>query len=261
MIDSPQDTATTKPTGGYDPLLFTRLADLEDESFWFRARNRLIVELVSQRAAPGSSFLEVGCGTGYVLQALASDCGLSVTGAELFSDGLEYARDRLPEASFVELDARSMPFCEAFDCAGAFDVIEHIEDDEAVLQGLHRALRPGGYLFLTVPQHRWLWSSADTHAHHVRRYTRDELLGRVLRAGFEPVRVTSFVTTLLPMMAVSRLSQRVFRRDYDIEADLVPPRPVNAILEAVLGCERWLIRRGVSFPAGGSLVVVARRRG
>ncbi len=237
-----------------------RLAELEDKSFWFRARNRLIVELVSELTTPGSSFLEVGCGTGYVLQALADDCGLSVTGAELFSDGLEYARRRLPQATFVELDARSMPFRDAFDSVGAFDVIEHIEDDMAVLQGLHRALRPGGYLFLTVPQHRWLWSDADTHAHHVRRYARAELVARLKDAGFEPVRVTSFVATLLPLMAASRLWQRVSRRDYDIDADLVPPQPANAILEAVLRCERWLIRRGVSFPVGGSLVVVARRR-
>jgi SAM-dependent methyltransferase len=252
-------SASADLDGGYDPALFEGLASVEDQSFWFRARNRLIVQLVSERASPGDSFLEIGCGTGYVLRALVRECGLAATGTELFADGLEVAQRRVPEAEFVQLDARSMPYHGAFDCAGAFDVIEHIDDDFGVLQGLHQALRPAGYLFITVPQHQWLWSAADTHACHVRRYQRQELVDRVTRAGFTPLRVTSFVTSLLPLMAASRWRERLFPRDYDLLADLVPPRPLNSVFEAMLGFEARLIDRGISLPFGGSLVVVARR--
>lgn len=246
-------------TGGYDAQLFERLAGVEDRSFWFRARNRLIVQTVSGLAAPGERFLEIGCGTGYVLRALAEECGMRVTGSELFGEGLEHARRRIPGAELVELDAREMPYEEQFDLAGAFDVLEHIDDDVGVLRGLHRALRPGGFLVITVPQHPRLWSDADEHAHHVRRYRRRELVDRIAEAGFEVVRTTSFVMSLLPLMAAARWRQRRSRKAYDATAELVPREPINRLLEGMLRAECAAIGRGANLPAGGSLLLIARR--
>lgn len=253
-------TAAPQRRDGYDAAIFATLAQTEDRSFWFRARNRLIVQLAAAYSQPGDHYLEIGCGTGYVLEALARECGLEATGSELFAEGLEYARRRVPEADFAELDARAMPYDGSFDLVGAFDVIEHIEDDAGVLRGLHRALRPGGVLLLTVPQHPRLWSAADTYAHHVRRYRRRELVERVDAAGFEVVRTTSFVMSLLPMMALSRWWARLSPRPYDPVAELVPPEPANRLLERMLDVERTLIGRGFDLPAGGSLALVARRR-
>jgi SAM-dependent methyltransferase len=252
---------SSRARGGYDANLFDQLAVVEDESFWFRARNHLIVQLTSELSQPGDRFLEIGCGTGYVLRALANDCGLKVTGSELYSEGLEHARRRVPDADLVELDARQMPYQEEFDLVGAFDVLEHVDDDAGVLRGLHHALRSGGHLLVTVPQHPSLWSDADVHAHHVRRYRRRELMQRVDEAGFDVIRTTSFVASLLPAMALARWRQRLSRRPYDAVGELLPPLHLNRALEALLRGECALIARGVNLPAGGSLVLVARRRG
>jgi len=245
--------------GGFDADLFGRLVAAEERSFWFRSRNRLIVQAVTQLVAPGERFLEIGCGTGFVLQALVHKCGVRATGGELFVEGLEYARQRVPEAEFALVDAREMPYEEEFAAVGAFDVLEHIDDDFAALRGLHRAVKPGGHVFITVPQHPWLWSAFDNHSQHVRRYRRAELVDRVMQAGLTPLRVTSFVTVLLPLMALSRLGQRIRRRDYDPIADLLLPARVDRFLEKVLIAELRLIQRGVDLPAGGSLLLVARR--
>ncbi|HEX2096182.1 MAG TPA: class I SAM-dependent methyltransferase [Solirubrobacterales bacterium] len=247
--------------GGYDAQLFGRLAAVEDESFWFRARNRLLVQTVSGLARPGDRFLEIGCGTGYVLRALAEECGLEVTGSELFGEAFEHARRRVPGAELVELDAREMPYEGEFDLVGAFDVLEHIDDDVGVLRGLRQALRPGGHLVVTVPQHPSLWSDADEHAHHVRRYRRRELVERVEATGFEVLRTTSFVMSLLPLMAAARWRQRRSTRVYDPVAELVPPEPANRLLERLLRIECAAIARGIDLPAGGSLLLVGRRRG
>lgn len=249
----------SSPEGGYDPKFFSALAAAEDRSFWFRGRNRLILQLVSAVAEPGDSFLEVGCGTGYVLRALAHEAHLEVTGSELFAEGLTFARDRLPEARLVELDAREMPYDGEFDLVGAFDVIEHIDDDVGVLRGLRRAVRPGGFVFITVPQHPWLWSAADTYAHHVRRYRRKELVERLKAAGLIPVRMTSFVTSLLPLMALSRMRRRNGAQEHDVVSDLVPATGLNRVLESALNMECAAIARGVNLPVGGSLVAVAKR--
>src|SRR5205823_1532466 len=90
------------------------------------------------------------------------------------------------------------------DAIGAFDVLEHVYEDEAVLRQLYQALKPRGGLLLSVPQHPWLWSPVDDYSHHRRRYIASALAEEVERAGFRILRQTSFVSLLLPVVALSR---------------------------------------------------------
>lgn len=245
---------------GYEPAHFAELARLEAGNFWFRARNRLIAWAMKRYFGRARSFLEVGCGTGFVLAGIAAAFpGLKLAGSEAASTGLAFAASRVPGADLLQMDARCIPFQEEFDVAGAFDVIEHIEDDMAVLRALREAVLPGGGLLLTVPQHPFLWSEFDARARHVRRYQAAELREKVVRCGFEIVKITSFVSLLLPLLMVSRLAQRRAKQDYDPFAELRIPPWLNRPLEGVLGFERALIRAGVAFSFGGSLLLVARR--
>lgn len=245
---------------GYDPALFSTLAGLESRNFWFRARNRLIVWALGRFFPGARRFLEAGCGTGFVLSGIAAAFpALELTGSEVAAEGLGFAARRAPGARFIQMDARRIPYREEFDAAGAFDVIEHIEDDRAVLRALHGALVPGGGLLLTAPQHPFLWSEYDVRARHVRRYRAAELQAKVTEAGFEIVKMTSFVTLLLPLMFASRLAQRAPGDDYDPLAELRIAPWLNWTLEKVLDAERLLIKAGVSLPMGGSLLLVARR--
>jgi SAM-dependent methyltransferase len=187
---------------------------------------------------------------------------MELSGSEIFTAGLGFAAERVSSAQFYQMDARHIPFREAFDAIGAFDVLEHIEDDVAVIAEVGKALRPGGGFLFSVPQHPSLWSPQDEHAHHVRRYTAKEIRRKVEAAGFEVVRMTSFVSLLLPMMFASRLRMRGGKADeaFDAMDELRQPQAINMALEAVMTFERTLIRRGLSLPAGGSLLVVARKR-
>ena len=246
----------------FDPAYFERLAAEEPRSFWFRARNRLLVWALGRYFGGAGSLLEVGCGTGVVLAALNEAFpDLRLVGSELYAEGLEVARRRLPaKVELVELDARAMPYEAEFDVVAALDVLEHVVEDLDVLQGMRRAVRSGGGLLLTVPQHPRLWSAADTFSHHVRRYTRRELVHKVETAGFEVVRATSFVTSLLPAMVGSRVAHRLVHRPYDPIAEL-DAGVFNTPFERMLDAERWLIARGWSLPVGGSLLLVARAQG
>ncbi|MCC7483977.1 MAG: class I SAM-dependent methyltransferase [Burkholderiales bacterium] len=247
--------------GGFDAARFAELARLESDNFWFRSRNRLIIWALERYFPGAKSFLEVGCGTGYVISGVTAALpGLAATGSEAGLSGLAFAARRAPRAAFLQMDARRIPYEGEFDVAGAFDVIEHIDDDVAVLLALARAVRRGGGLLLTVPQHPTLWSAFDACAGHVRRYTAGELAGKVRQAGLEIVRMSSFVTLLLPFMYLSRLARRKADPAHDPLAEFALPRAVNRAFERVLDCERWLIRAGASLPAGGSLLLVARRR-
>ena len=185
--------------------------------------------------------------------------GVRVAGSDLSEAGLRHARERMPHATLVRADARSLPFDDEFDVAGAFDVLEHVAEDREVLASMGRALRPGGGLVVTVPQHRWLWSETDRYSGHERRYTRRELVAKVESAGFEVRLVTSFVSLLLPVMAASRAWQALSRQPFDPDRELAVPGRVDALLERAMRVEVAAIRRGVRLPAGGSLLVVAER--
>ena len=241
---------------GFEAHFFNQLATLEDRNFWFRGRSRLIIWAIQNYFKGAHSFLEIGCGTGFVLsgieQALPS---LDVQGSEVFTNGLRFAAQRLSRSRLFQMDARTIPFAEEFDVIGAFDVLEHIQEDTQVLAEMYRASRQG--IVLTVPQHPWLWSQADDYAHHVRRYCAQELKSKVESAGFRIARMTSFVSLLLPLMLASRLRKRSPRETFDPTAELKVSGWLNSVLEAALTVERQLIKTGFSFPVGGSLVVMA----
>jgi SAM-dependent methyltransferase len=239
---------------------FARLAALEDRNYWFRARNRLIVWALRRHFLRLRSFLEVGCGTGCVLGAVeAAFPAAAALGSEAHVAGLECAARRLRRSGLVQMDAANIPFRDEFDVVGCFDVLEHIQDDSRVLEQCFLAARGGGGIILTVPQHPFLWSAADEYAGHVRRYTREEIVGKVVAAGFRPLLVTSFVSLLFPVLAATRRRHRQVDASYDPGAELQVGRVPNLMLERVLDFERQLIRLGVRFPFGGSLLVVARK--
>ncbi len=243
---------------GYEPAHFAELASLEAQNFWFRARNQLILWALKTYFPNAQNFLEVGCGTGFVLSAIETHCPhLKTFGSEIFSSGLSIASQRLTRTQLLQMDARQIPFANEFDVIGAFDVLEHIEQDAIVLSQMRQAMRPSGGLILTVPQHPWLWSPADEFAHHVRRYRSEELRVKVEQAGFQVLRMTSFVSALLPLMLLSRLRQRQSHAQYNIMAELRIKGWVNTLLEKLLTWERGLIRLGLSFPLGGSLLIIA----
>jgi len=246
------------PPASFSPREFESLYALEQDYFWFRARTRLILWAFERYASRCRSFLEIGCGTGSVLAAIARDHpAVAVWGSEVFLEGLQFARTRVNAVRLMQMDARCVPFVDEFDAIGLFDVIEHIEEDQAVLSQASRALKPGGILLITVPQHRFLWSPADEHAGHVRRYARSELLQKVEQAQLRVLRCTSFVSLLFPLLLISRIRRR--GREYDSLAEYRVPRLVNRLLEVVLSAERAAIRLGATLRFGGSLLVVARR--
>jgi len=245
---------------GFKANFYDTYAHLESGHFWFRARGKLIVWALKRYAPCMKSFLEIGCGTGFILsRAAAAFPRARLLGSEMFSRALKFASSRLPGVEFAQMDARQIPYIDEFEAIGAFDVIEHIETDSEVLQQLYRALKPGGILLLTVPQHQWLWSQVDEYSCHVRRYDAAELHRKVERAGFVVVRSTSFISLLLPAMMISRYTKKQQRGDASETAELAVPKVLNVLFDFVMSLEIFLIKVGISFPIGSSRLLVARK--
>jgi SAM-dependent methyltransferase len=257
-------------SGGYDASLFDELARVEDRHFWFRARNALIYELAEKLCSglkPGYLVLEVGCGTGNVLNVLRKACdGALVVGMERFFDGLPHARRRYA-GPLVQGDARSLPFGKPFELVGLFDVLEHIAEERETLLSLREMLVPGGRLILTLPAHQFLWSHFDEAARHCRRYSTAQIRQTLVETGFEVDFVSHFMACIFPLVWAIRKIGGLRRSGGPEEARKLTMKEfrvvpvINALLTSIMTLEARWVARGHRLPFGTSLVVVARKKG
>ncbi len=243
----------------------------EDSHWWFASRTRalnvVMGPLLSKR--PDFRLLDIGCGAGNMIHHL-SRYG-QVKGLEIDERPVNIARQRGYDVDQFDV-TQAMPFDEnSFDAITALDVIEHNEDDMAILTDSYRVLKPGGQIIITVPALMWLWSHNDEINAHVRRYTAAEIKQKLSQTGFKVRRVTYNNFFIFPMAATLILLRRLAKaepalashhladEEYQVEMEPTSP-PVNAILTLVGQIEAALIRY-VNLPIGISLIAVGQKPG
>jgi SAM-dependent methyltransferase len=147
---------------------------------------------------------------------------------------------------------------------GLFDVVEHMADDAGFLDQVRRALAPGGRLYLTTPAYPALWSGEDESAGHFRRYTRRGLTALLAARGFTVDHATYIFWCLpVPIFLFRALPSRLGKRAGGDLARAAREHELSGrrgAIERLLAWEPAAIARGVSIPAGGSLLVAARAR-
>jgi len=246
---------------GFSADSFSFLRQVEENNFWFKVRNRIIIGLIKKYSGRSGNkkLLEIGCGTGYVLSGLSASTDFQLSGSDIHVEGLKYAQQRVPTAEFIQMDATEMPFENEFDAIGAFDVLEHISEDELALKNIHKSLCPNGVLYISVPQYMFMWSSLDEISFHKRRYSKAELMQKVTAAGFKIEYCGSFVFSLFPLMVFSRFLLQRKEKAASGNEEFKINRFLNAALESVLSLDEFLIKTGFRLPFGGSLLCVARK--
>ena len=241
---------------GFQASHFDQLEQTEYGSAWFRSRNEILLWAMARFFPKTRSYLEVGCGTGFVLAAVERERpNWEISGLEPFAQGLGVAARRLRRAELVRADLLNPPWKESFDLVGAYDVLEHMEDDRKALSALRKTLRTDGGILLTVPQHPELWSATDDVARHARRYRPGELELKMRETGFQVAYSTSFVSLPLPAMWFSRRR----RPKSEVHCELTLSPMLDWGLGALLGLERVFLKAGFRYPWGGSRLVAARK--
>ena len=150
----------------------------------------------------GRSLLEVGSGVGVVSRFLV-DRGDPLILSDHHPTYLEHLRARFggrPNVAFQLLDLTRFPYetVRPVDTIVCLNVLEHLEDDAAVLAGFRELLPPGGRLVLQVPNYPALYGSLDEAYGHFRRYSRDVLRERLVAAGFRIVALRYFNPLAIP---------------------------------------------------------------
>jgi SAM-dependent methyltransferase len=148
-----------------------------------------------RRWKPAGRFLDVGCATGFFLQGIRDHCAWDVYGTDVGESAVRFARERL------HLDVRQGELADAafpdafFDYVHVNNVLEHVLRPAALLRECRRVIRPGGTLFLSVPNgyndsrdliafHRIERQPARSKDGHIFFFPARTLLTLVERSGF-----------------------------------------------------------------------------
>jgi SAM-dependent methyltransferase len=237
---------------------YADMAALQATNWWYVARRELIKSLIESSGRSFGRVLDYGCGPGSNAEAL-SDGTRELIALDASEEALERANATSAYAQLLRSADETIPLPDAsIDLILAADVIEHVDDVKA-LSEMYRTLKPGGFLIVTVPAHRWLWNWNDDYSHHLRRYERNELEQRLTNAGFLVRKISSWNFSLvLPVWLVS-LSQRFRKKPERLENNLnAVPSWINGLLLALMRIENWIFLR-TGLPVGVSLVAVVEK--
>ncbi|GAA3716505.1 hypothetical protein GCM10022399_36480 [Terrabacter ginsenosidimutans] len=223
-----------------------KLAELEDDHWWYRERRHLLAKAISG-LTPGRA-IDIGAAGGGNTRVLRQH-GWDAVALEYGADGAEVAHGR--GLATIRGDATRLPLADAsLDLVVAFDLLEHLVDDDAAVAEVRRVLKPTGTYLVAVPADPRLWSDHDEAVDHVRRYTREGLVDLLDRGGFQVTDVRSWNVLLRPVVAMRRKSSS--------GSDLDDMHPlVNWGLRTIITAERYLPVGGLP---GVSLLLRAQPR-
>lgn len=233
---------------------------LEATYWWHVGKLKILEALIRFCGLPqNAQILDVGCGTGSVIQFLQKFG--APEGIDISEEAVRFCQKRGISKVSVG-NASSLPYKDkSFDFVIASDLLEHIEDDVIAIQQMHRVLKKGGFLIITVPAHKFLWSEHDEALGHRRRYTRNELLTKLKTAGFEVERINYSVFFAFPIIFIYRTLQVFFIRSGSPKTSyVILPEFINRFLIKSLDFEAKLFSF-VNLPIGVTINVIAKNKG
>jgi SAM-dependent methyltransferase len=187
--EKPESQPISFPESYWEP----KARNTESEGIWAQTRAKKILKVCSENEI--DVIWEVGAGNGNVAIPLKM-WGKGVLGVEPLRTGAE----ALAFNGIVSFHGtlQDLAFPDSSICAiGLFDVLEHLESPEVMLNEIKRVLKPGGLLITTVPANQFLFSDFDLSIGHFRRYSRKSLQKVLKGSGFCESKINYFFFVLV----------------------------------------------------------------
>lgn len=239
-------------------ILYEKFFNLEKKHWWFQARKIIILKLISQYIELNENFkiIDVGCGTGMMLEAIKNTFSIDATGIDNSPEAIRFSKKRglniiLSSAEKIEQQTDSV------DLIMALDLIEHIENDIASLKEFNRVLKKGGYAILTVPAFNCLMGAHDAINEHKRRYQLKELKNKIELTGFKIIKISYYNFLLFLPIIITKLIKKIIKdnRDHLKKENNI----VNSILNKVFSSETLFLKH-FDLPIGASIICLAQKK-
>jgi len=152
-----------------------------DQARFLPRYNRHIANLFLKVIKPGATLLDFGAGIGTISALVREESrAQNILCVEIDAENIA----ALKAKNFEILTDAAQCADASIDVIYSSNVLEHIEDDMAVLKTLHAKLKPGGRAAFWVPAFECLWTPMDDRVEHCRRYTKDSMTKVFQNAGF-----------------------------------------------------------------------------
>jgi SAM-dependent methyltransferase len=252
-----------------EKLMFDVHGAMESQHWWFVARARIIRQVLRKiDSGQGESMIvDVGCGTGGMVNFLADD--FRCLGVDVSESAISMATTLYPGRSFK--CGNALTYINALQNPPSvcllMDVLEHLEDDRTFLEDLIKALPIGGKVMITVPADKKLWSRHDETAHHFRRYDREEFENLWAGMPVTPLCLSYFNARLYPLIRLARFLGNRFSLTWGKNKTdfAIPPELVNRLLISIFEGESNRILDVIKTPqtkpytVGVSLIAVLEK--
>ena len=240
--------------------IYDKTCELENRYWWYLGRRHIFDNLLSRffPGSPDKKIVDIGCGTGGVIPMLSKHG--QVLGLDIEPRALDFCRSKgFHNVALMENFYDTGQPDESADLVSLFDVLEHFEDDLKALNEINRILKSGGFVFLSVPAFKILWSELDEVAHHRRRYKQEELEQKLKDSGFAIVKSSYVFFFVFPLIFFYRTVARFQKKHLHPQFSYVEfPRLINAFFVTLSKIEAVLLKF-INFPFGSSVVVLARK--
>jgi hypothetical protein len=209
------------------------LGEQVGEHWYYRSKSAALLKMVADLHP--RQILDVGAGSGFFSKHLLSHtraesaCCIDPFYPEEF-DSIRAGKPIMFRRECTATDA---------DLVLMMDVLEHVEDDLALLER-YVAMAPAGARFMmTVPAFQFLWSGHDEFLGHHKRYTLSMLVELAGRAGLLVERHAYYFGLVFPLAAVIRIAERLLgKRDHLPASDLKQhSESVNLLLSVICRAE------------------------
>lgn len=229
-------------------------------AFWWFLGRRDLFKKILEKEIEGKVELavDVGCGpaTNESLYSYFSDNWISLDNSK------NSFEDWQKNGSFPLIaDINSIPLKDkSADLCFLLDVLEHLENESKALEEIKRIIKNRGYLLISVPAFKVLWSYHDEQAGHKRRYRGKEIKKISEENGFEVVRSLYFNSFLfLPILIIRKILRMSSKGKNTLEINL-SPKFLDKVLYLILKIENFINLNIIKIPFGTSSVVLLRKK-
>ena len=241
-----------------DKQFYRKFFEVQKKHWWFVSKKKIVLDFIDRYVSTNDNhkILDIGCGSGLMLNAL-EQIG-DTYGMDMSDDAINFSKEIFSGTVKKGMLPDNIPYDEEyFSLVVALDVIEHVDDDRASLTAIRSHIAEGGQAVISVPACMFLWSEHDVLNEHKRRYTLEELKGKLIDAGFTIEKISYFNTFLFPLISLVRMMNNLLKRKGASEIDLPHPA-INYIVEKIFSLEKYFLRI-MNFPIGVSVLAVVRK--